>query len=101
MGSFIKFLIQNQLHVKSNQIHGCVTVHSIKCLPPKIGGQVFLPSYVILDFSDFTITKSANLSCLMKLASHITWGEGVRNLRIMYKLGVLMSRRGWKFHLVI
>ena len=37
------------VEVESNQIHGSLTVLSMKCLPPKIGEYVSLPSYVILD----------------------------------------------------
>ena len=59
------FLYQNfyWLPVKSDQIHGSLTVPSIKCLPPKIGVNFFL-RYVILDFSNFTLTRSANLEYL-------------------------------------
>ena len=34
---YIKNFIENQLSVKSNQIHSSVIVRSMKCLPPKIG----------------------------------------------------------------
>ena len=61
VNSYIKIFIENQLPVNSNQIHVSVTVRSMKCLPPKIGGRVFFPSYVILDSSDLTITRSSNL----------------------------------------
>ena len=58
---YIKNFIENQLSVEDNQVHGSVTVRSMKCLPPKLGGYVFLPSYVILDFSNLTILRSTSL----------------------------------------
>ena len=60
----VKIFSENQLFVKSNQIHVSVMVRSVTCLTPKIGGEVFLPSYVILDSSDLTITRRANLEQL-------------------------------------
>ena len=56
--TFIDYLLK-----AINQIHGSLTVPSIKCLPPKIGVH-FFSRYVILDFSNFTLTRSANLEYL-------------------------------------
>ena len=54
-GSNIKTFIENRLPVKSNQIHGFAT-----CLPPRLGGLVFILSCVMLDSSDLSITYVAN-----------------------------------------
>ena len=54
--SDFKTFIENQLPVKSNEIHGFT-----KCLPPKMGGLVFLLSCAMLDSRDLSITESTNL----------------------------------------
>ena len=57
LDSYFKTFIENQLPVKSNQIHEFVTVCSIKYLPLKIGGKISLLSFAVLQSWDKIVVE--------------------------------------------